>query len=102
MIKDLHSERVAALRTVRTYVTDAGDMACALVAQDGFPALAVSRVDGKAGTLTLGCAYHPDHGEWWFVVLTPRDGVRAAWLVPTRQPLTAANLVIEDMRRRMP
>ncbi|WP_242900693.1 hypothetical protein [Actinomadura terrae] len=97
-LASLHSERLAALKAVRLAFSEARDLACALVECEGYPALAVSRVDGVGGTLTLGCAYHRDRGEWW-VVARKADG-RPAWIGPARRPVTIARMVIDEMRGR--
>ncbi|TDD84100.1 hypothetical protein [Actinomadura rubrisoli] len=73
-------------------------MACALVEADGYPALAVSRVDGIGGTFTIGCAYHPRHKQWWIV--TAGANGQTAWLALATAPLEAAELAIIEMRRR--
>jgi hypothetical protein len=98
VLASVHSERLAALKAVRLAFSEARDLACALVECEGYPALAVSRVDGIGGTLTLGCAYNRDRGEWW-VVARKADG-GPAWIGPAREPIATARMVVNEMRGR--
>ncbi|TDD85927.1 hypothetical protein [Actinomadura rubrisoli] len=96
----VHSERLEALKAVRAYfsVLGAKDVACALAEAGGYPVLAVSRVDGIGGTLTLGCTYDRRHGQWW--ITTPGANGQTGWLALAQDPRGAAELAIMEMRRR--
>ncbi|WP_157430699.1 hypothetical protein [Actinomadura macra] len=100
VITSVHSERLEPLRAVQRCFSDTRvrDMACVLVEADGYPALAVSRLDGIGGTLTLGCGYVSAQGRWW--IMTRHADGRTVGLAPAREPLKVTQVVIAEMRRR--
>ncbi len=98
VLTSVHSERMGALAYVREYLSGERDIACALVALYGYPALSISRVDGIGGTFTLGCAYRRPPGEWWFV--TPCVSGGTEWLARMQEPFKTTQMVLADMRRR--
>lgn len=93
-IAPVHTERLEALRRLQEMLTRDRRFATVLVEHRGYPALSLSRMDGR-GSMMLGCAYSGERGEWWHVEIRRDSSQR--WIAPVREPAKTAYAAVSDL-----